>query len=173
VYDQIVRGRRASGPQLFRITGDVGELLGPFGAMVTHPAVGGPMQELGAALRYEGCLAGATREVVICTVAAARDSAYEWYAHAAVARSVGVSEAALDAVRRGQTPEELADDARAARRLALALLAGQPITDELFTASRGSLSIEEIVEVVALVGYYRLLADLMKVFDADAAPREV
>ena len=56
VYDAVVGGRRAAGPQLFRLTDDDGRLLGPFNAFLLQPRIGGPLQALGTALRYDGSL---------------------------------------------------------------------------------------------------------------------
>src|SRR3954453_5343218 len=106
VYDEILRSR---GTRSFPIMGDDGTLLGPFGPMVTHPEIGGRLQELGAALRYGGTLPARTRELVILTVAAARSSAFEWQSHSAVARSLGISDEALEGLRQGQLPDELDD----------------------------------------------------------------
>lgn len=166
-YDEIVHGRRTTGPQLFRIVRDGGQLLGPLGPMVLHPAVGRPLQALGAALRYDGSLSPAAREIVICTVSVTSDCEYEWNAHSAVAASVGVSDSVLKALRLNQTPAELSGEEGTAHRLTLALLSSQAISDDLFATARSDLGIEGVVEVVAIVGYYRMLANLMNVFDLD------
>ena len=52
LYDAIVGGPRAAGPQLFELSDEQGRLNGPFGAMLLSPPVGGALQSLGAAIRY-------------------------------------------------------------------------------------------------------------------------
>jgi 4-carboxymuconolactone decarboxylase len=172
LYASIAGGRRGHGPQLFRIVGGNGELLGPFGVMLLHPPVGGPLQALGAALRYDGCLSPGAREIVICSVAAARRSSFEWYAHAAVARSIGIPEDVLDSVWRGDPPRELSTEEAAAWQLATAVLSGEPVEQPQFADACAELQASGVMEVVTLVGYYRLLADLMAVFDVDHVPVE-
>lgn len=168
VYDAITAGRRSQGPRLFDTTGANGELLGPFAAMVAHPAVGDPLQRLGEALRYETSLPALAREVVILSVASRRRSEYEWYAHVAVARSLGMPEDLIDQLRSGEPPRALDDQARAAWMLADVLLRQQPVTDELFRSVEGWLGVPGVVEVVSLVGYYGLLAQLLEVFHLGA-----
>ena len=56
MYEAITTGRRAQGPAPFRITGEDGELLGPFNAMVAHQGVGAALQSLGELLRYDSSL---------------------------------------------------------------------------------------------------------------------
>ena len=40
LYDAIAGGRRAQGPQLFRLVDDAGRLEGPFNAFLLQPRVG-------------------------------------------------------------------------------------------------------------------------------------
>jgi len=164
VYAAITGGRRADGPRLFETTGVHGELLGPFAAMVAQPAVGQPLQRLGEALRYETSLPPLTREVVILSVAAHRRSEYEWYAHAAVARDMGMSDATLESVRTRELPSELDDGTEAVWRLVALLLRQDPVDDDIYTAAQAVCGTAGVVEVVTLVGYYSLLAQLLDVF---------
>jgi len=164
VFRAITQGPRSSGPRLFDITGPHGQLLGPFGAMVAHPEIGDPLQELGAALRYKTSLPDVAREVVILTVAVHHRSEYEWYAHAAVARHIGLPAEVVDALREGGEPRGLDEGGRCAWRLAVSLLRPEPVGDDLFAAVESALGSTGVIEVTALVGYYSLLAQLIEVF---------
>jgi 4-carboxymuconolactone decarboxylase len=170
VYASITAGRRADGPKLFETTGPQGELLGPFAAMVAHPVVGEPLQRLGEALRYETALPAAAREVVILTVAAHHRSEYEWYAHVAVARHIGLPTEVIEALRGGEEPPGVDDPARAAWCLARAQLGRDRLSDADFAAAESALGTTGIVEVTALVGYYTLLAQLIDVFQLTPPP---
>jgi 4-carboxymuconolactone decarboxylase len=164
VYRAITQGPRSQGPRLFETTGQHGELLGPFAAMVAHPAVGDPLQRLGAALRYETSLPDVAREVVILTVAVHHRSEYEWYAHSAVASHIGLSAEVLEALREGGEPSGLDDEARCAWQLAVRLLQREPVQDDLFAAVESVLGSTGLIEVTAMVGYNTLLAQLIEVF---------
>jgi 4-carboxymuconolactone decarboxylase len=117
LYDAIAGGRRAQGPQLFRLTDSEGRLEGPFNAFLLQPRLGSALQALGSAVRYDTGLDDRCREIAILVVAAHWESEFEWYAHEAVGRSVGLGDAELAAVRDGRYTELTAarDGRRAAR----------------------------------------------------------
>lgn len=163
--ERIVGGPRASGPRLFDLEHDDGTLTGPFGVMLHHPVLGAPLQEVGAALRYRTGLPDRTREIAILAVAAATDSAFERHAHEAVGRSVGLTDAELTALAEQRfTSTDPAE--QAAYDLCRRLLAGDPVlADEGYDALARVLGQPAITELTVLVGYYRLLADLMHVHD--------
>jgi alkylhydroperoxidase/carboxymuconolactone decarboxylase family protein YurZ len=172
VYDAIARGPRAHGPRHFRLTDADGRLEGPFNAMVTAPAVGHALQALGAALRYGGELSDRSREVAILAVAVALRSDFEWYAHAPIARSVGLSDAdlgiiAADAALAASLPEASgAEPTLSAEELVVldasrALLRTDTLPDDLLDSVLGTLGNRGLVELVVLVGYYRTLSTCM------------
>src|SRR3954447_23070167 len=81
LYQRIVGGPRASGPKDFALTDGARVVVGPLGVMVPAPALGHPLQDLGAPIRYRTGLSARVREIAILSVAAATDSAFERYAH--------------------------------------------------------------------------------------------
>ena len=105
LYDAIAGGRRAQGPQRFRLADSQGRLEGPFNAFLLQPRLGSALQALGSAVRYDTGLDDRCREIAILIVAAHWESEFEWYAHEAVGRSVGLGDAELAAVRDGRYTE--------------------------------------------------------------------
>jgi alkylhydroperoxidase family enzyme len=99
LYDAIAGGRRAQGPQLFRLTDEAGRLEGPFNAFLLQPRLGAALQALGSSVRYDTGLDDRCREIAILTVAAHWHSDFEWYAHEAVARAAGLTTPDLTAIR--------------------------------------------------------------------------
>ena len=108
LYDAITGGRRAQGPQVFRLADPEGRLEGPFNAFLLQPRLGSALQALGSSVRYDTGLGDRCREIAILVVAAHWRSDFEWYAHEAVARSVGLTDAELAAVRDGRYTEPAA-----------------------------------------------------------------
>ena len=162
LYDAITGGPRAQGPQHFALAAPDGTLNGPFNALLYSPALGTALQEVGAAVRYRTGLPDRARELAILLVAARWDSAFERESHEAVARSLGFSEADLEAVRR-EDPSSLAEEEAAFARAVLALLDGD-MDDEQWDAARSELGLTAIFELTALVGYYSTLALQLRVF---------
>jgi 4-carboxymuconolactone decarboxylase len=165
VYDRIIASRsqgRAS-PNLL-VTTD-GALVGPFNAMVAAPHVGGPLADLGAALRYRGHLTNRARELSILTVAARSKSEFEWQSHFGIARNLGIAVDVLEAIRISADPSTLADPIERAVVAATArLLTGSELDDVEYTGLVELIGEDGVIELVVLVGYYELLARLLRVF---------
>ncbi|WP_033292207.1 carboxymuconolactone decarboxylase family protein [Amycolatopsis jejuensis] len=159
VYDAITAGPRARGPQHFVLQNPDGTLNGPFGLMVGYPEVGGPLQALGAALRYRTALSDRERELAILTVAYATGSQFEQTAHEAVARTCGLDDDVLDALRNGTPPPD--EREQAIVELARHLTHTAEPTAQATTTAATQLDQRTIYEVTVLTGYYRLLAHTM------------
>ncbi|WP_166790373.1 carboxymuconolactone decarboxylase family protein [Cryobacterium tagatosivorans] len=166
VFRSIAGGKRAAFFRSIGMTSLNEGLPGPFNAMVIAPTVGMPLHRLGEALRYEGVLPPLVREVVILTVAAVRDSQFEWASHEPEARKQGADAAMLDVIRDGS--ESLADDqCAAAVAFARTVLSGAHVDDVLFDRLQEMFGDSGVVELVVLLGYYVLLAELMSVFSIE------
>ncbi len=163
VYAAITGGSRSTGPQHFELVAPDGTLNGPFGLMVRVPELGGPLQELGAALRYQTSLTDREREIGILSLARVTNSPFERYAHEAVGRAVGLNDDELDALRKdtfaGRNAREAAVSQLCARLGSTALIEASDLDQ-----CRGPLTDHELIEVVVLAGYYRTIAQLMSVF---------
>ena len=168
LYDAIAGGRRAQGPQRFRLTDADGCLEGPFNAFLLQPRLGSALQALGAAVRYETGLDDRCREIAILVVAAHWRSAFEWHAHEAVGRSVGLGDAELDAIRDGQLAALDGRGGVVARTVA-ALAARGDLADAEYRQAVGEVGEAGLFELLTLVGYYATLALQLRVFRV-AAP---
>jgi 4-carboxymuconolactone decarboxylase len=162
VYEAIVGGPRMA--SAFSFADEEGRLLGPFNAMLHSPAVGGPMQELGAALRFRTSFTKREREIAILVVAANLRSDYEWYAHERVGRRAGLTDAELTALRTGAVPILADARERIIYEAARALAADGDLTAPMFAEATASLGRGAVVELVTLVGYYTALALQLRVF---------
>ena len=162
LYDAIVGGPRAQGPQHFALTNADGSLRGPFDALLLSPAVGTALQEVGAAVRYRTAMTDRARELAILLVAARWDCAFEREAHEAVARAAGFSDAELAALRAEDTSAWTGHEAVVARTV-VGLLDGD-VEDELWDAASTALGTAGVFELTVLVGYYSTLALQLRVF---------
>jgi 4-carboxymuconolactone decarboxylase len=174
LYDAIAGGRRAQGPQLFRLADADGRLEGPFNAFLLQPRLGSALQALGSSVRYDTGLDDRCREIAILVVAAHWQSAFEWYAHEAVARSAGLGDAELAAVRDGRHAELAGREALVARTVA-ALVTRGDLDDAEYREAADQVGAAGLFELLTLVGYYATLALQLRVFrvpapEATAAP---
>jgi 4-carboxymuconolactone decarboxylase len=167
LYDAIAGGRRAQGPQLFRLTDAGGRLDGPFNAFLLQPRLGSALQALGAAVRYETALDDRCREIAILVVAAHWRSGFEQYAHEAVGRAAGLTDPELTAIRNGQDDVLTGREAVVARTTA-ALTARGDLDDAEYREAADHLGPDGLFELLTLVGYYATLALQLRVFRVPA-----
>ena len=164
VYVAITGGPRASGPRLFQMMADDGRLEGPFNAMVVAPSVGGPLQELGSAIRYHTSLTDRAREVAILGVAAGARSDFEWYAHEPIALACGISARDVEAIRLGARPQDLDETEELVLRATRALVTRRGMDADALEECRTRLGTSGLVELVVLVGYYQTLDLMLRTF---------
>jgi 4-carboxymuconolactone decarboxylase len=163
LYDAITGGRRAHGRQAFRLVDGAGRLEGPFNAFLLQPKLGSALQALGASVRYETALDDRCREIAILIVALHWHSEFEWHAHEAVGRSVGVSDADLAALR-GRHYDDLDPAAAAVARTVDALARAGDLSDDEYAAAIAAVGPDGLFELLTLVGYYATLALQLRVF---------
>ena len=137
---------------------------GPLTALLLQPEVADRVQALGARLRFEGALPGRLREIAVLVTARFWGAGYEWDAHAPIARKEGVPVAVIEAIADGRRPDF--DDARdaAVYRFCSEILETHEAGDETYADVLDALGLEGVVEMTALVGYYALLAMVLKTF---------
>jgi len=167
VYDAIAAGRRAQGPQLFRLVDDDGGLEGPFNAFLLQPRLGVVLQAVGSAVRYETSLSDRAREIAILVVSLHWESEFEWYAHEAVGRHVGLTDDELTALRDGRY-DALSADERVVARTAALLVAESDLDDASYNEAVHALGLAGLFELLTLVGYYATLALQLRVFRVPA-----
>lgn len=166
LYDSILNGPRGGGKQLFPLAAKDGSLNGPFGVMLHAPVLGNALQDLGAAIRYKSSLSDRVREISILRVAVVEGSDFEWFAHERVGKAVGLTDEELLRIRTGEfkSADELE---QVGFELVDALLASGNVSDAEFQRTAGLIGVQQIYELVVLVGYYRTLAQSMCVFGVD------
>jgi 4-carboxymuconolactone decarboxylase len=102
------------------------------------------------------------RELVILRSVHRCDAQYAWVQHVAIARGLGVNEEQIAAPERGETRPALFNEwERTAFTLADELIDTCRVTDHTFSAAQSLFSSREIVELLVLIGYFRMISGLM------------
>jgi alkylhydroperoxidase family enzyme len=169
LHESITGGPRAQ-TRAFPMTDEEGRLYGPFNAMMFEPVVGAVVSELGVAIRYRSLIADRMREVAICEVAATCRSEFEWFAHASIARGLGLSEPDLDAIRTGGEATGLEPDEALARRLAHELVTKRDLGDADYAEGVERLGLGVLVDLVFLVGFYATISTTLATFRVPLPP---
>lgn len=161
LWDDIVDGpRRAS------MGVPTAELGGPFNAWLQIPSFGRIGSKMGERLRFGSLLDGRCRELVILTVGAHWRAEYEFWAHARMARTEGLPEPIIEALRTGAPPPCENDTQHLVHLVARDLLHTGRVGEELHDRATKALGYPKLTEVVALVGYYCLVSFTLNTADA-------
>ncbi|MBS1265365.1 MAG: hypothetical protein MAG471_01209 [Acidimicrobiaceae bacterium] len=164
VHDAITGGARAAGPSDFSLVNDDGSLAGPFNALVAAGDLGFAIQGVGEAIRFHGTLPAKARELAILLVARSWRAEFEWYAHEAVARRVGVTDEVIEAILAGEPPDLDDSKMQAAHDVTEEVLSSRTLSDSTFAVAHAALGEAQLLELVALIGYYGLLAGVLNGF---------
>ena len=134
-----------------------------FSTLAHHPLLLRRVLAMGDTFIGSGTLPARERELAILRVAAATRSAYEWGQHVLIGREAGL-DAEIEWVARplddpdaGWTGEE-----RATLAFVDEVLEDVDVSDETWEAVARTHSTSEMLELVALVGFYRLLAGILR-----------
>lgn len=169
LHDAVVQGPRGARPGI-RLLADDGSLRGPFDAMLRNPAVGLPLQAVGAALRFETGLRSDLREFAILLVAVRWHCEFEWFEHEPIARAAGVPEHLLASLSFEATCDDIDDDYSALETFVRELFPHGQVTDAAFERLRERIGESQVFEVIALAGYYSALAMILNVLGTPAEP---
>ena len=143
------------------------KLIGPFNPYLYSPITPGFLQWMQADSKHTS-LSKRVHEVVILSTGAVWKSPYELYAHSAVARTVGVPEAAIQALRAGQSSDELTPEEQVAHRFARQLTMEYRVDAELYRQAESIFGRTGLVDMVYLVGMYLLTCALLNAFEIPA-----
>ncbi len=161
----LIPGAAASG---FKGKTEDGRLIGPANPFLYSPGITSGFLQLALADSKYSSLDKRVREVVILSVNAAWKSRYELYAHSAVARTVGLSEAAIQALVAGNSSDDLSQKERVAHRFARQLASEHKVDPDLYREAESMFGRTGLVDMAYLVGMYLLTAALLNAFEIPA-----
>jgi 4-carboxymuconolactone decarboxylase len=148
-----------------KITSKRGAVRGPFASLMHAPSLAERVGDLGEYLRFGSTLPGDVRELAVLITARAASQPYEWVAHARIALKEGLPEDVLERVRtRGDLsalPPRYARPARVIQHV----LAFESIPRALQDEIQREYGMDGLMELVVIVGHYRLVAGVLFAFD--------
>lgn len=152
----------------FRGATEDGKLIGPFNPYLYSTGITPGFLKWMEADANHTSLNKRVHEVVILSVGAVWKSPFELYAHSAVARKVGLPEAAVSALVQGGSSDELADDEVVAHRFARQLASERRVDDDLYREAEAIFGRTGLVDMTYLIGLYLLTCALLNVFEIPA-----
>lgn len=146
------------------LSGPRGNLNGPFLGWIASPELAQHAQRLGAFCRYRTGLPLRLSELAILVTAARWRSQAEWHIHHPIALDAGLPAATAEAIRDGVEPAFESDDDALIYAFANELYDARRVSDATFARAEERFGHEVVVNLVALLGYYALVAMTLNTF---------
>lgn len=144
-------------------------VYGPFLPLLRSPVLLDRVARMGEYLRFDSVLDARVRELVICAASRHVSNQFEWHMHAPLAVKAGVNAAAIEALRLGARPEDLAHDEQVALDLAQELLRTHGVSEPAWQAAVAAFGEQGVVELTTLTGYFVMVSWLMNAAHTPAA----
>ena len=147
-----------------------GQVLNIMGTLAHNPTLMKRFNAFGGAFLVHGQLPAREREIVILRVGWNCRSVYEFGQHTVLGRDAGLSDseiAALTTTRAGGAGVGWTADDEALIALADELCADDCVSDATFAALRRRWNDAELVELVALGGFYRMVSGFLNSFGVE------
>lgn len=156
IFDRIAEGRTGV---------EDGHIGGPFDVWILNPEMGRRITGLGGMFRFRTSVNRRQIELAILMTGAHWQAQYEWYAHEPMARSAGLPDEVIAAIKSGIIPE-FADKAdEAAWHLIAELLANRKVSDRTFLAAVQIFGEQGVAELVNVSGYYSMVSMTLNTFE--------
>lgn len=140
-----------------------------FATLARHPDLFRSWLGMGGTLLY-GRLPGRLRELVILRTALHCACTYEWCHHVIIARREGVGDHEIAAVRRDPAAGSWSSVERAALQAADELHGAGLVGDRTWSALAATLTEDQVIELVMLVGFYHMVAFCLRTFGVQVEP---
>jgi len=157
--DKMSRAQRAAAEAL--IAGPRGAITGPFIALLRSPELMNRLQTVGEYIRFSCPLDKRINELVALIAARHWSQQFEWWAHLQQGLEAGLKPDIADAIAEGRRPRRLAEDEDAAYDLVVESLNNCGVSDATYARARKVFGEQRLIDVLAIAGYYGLLALIM------------
>ncbi|MGE0559167.1 MAG: carboxymuconolactone decarboxylase family protein [Burkholderiales bacterium] len=145
----------ASGPR--------GEVRGPFLALLRSPGLAHAVQQVGEYLRFKCPLDRRIAEMATLIAARHWTQQYEWQSHYKHAMKAGLNPAVAAAIAEGRRPDGMAQDEAALYDMLTEVLHNQSVCDVTYERARTVFGEQGVIELIAVAGYYAMLAMILNV----------
>jgi len=145
-----------------------GPVQGPFPLWLRNPDVGAKAFEMVTALRDKTKVARPLRELAILVSARRYRAQYPWAIHAPLAKSAGLTDAVIEAIRIRARPTFPSRDQEAAYAALTELVDTGRIADETYAAAEGAIGLENLLDLICVASFYVGLALMLGAFEVPA-----
>ncbi|HLX81100.1 MAG TPA: carboxymuconolactone decarboxylase family protein [Burkholderiales bacterium] len=154
--------------------GPRGEVRGPYIALIHNAELARRVQQLGEHLRWHSKLPPALLELAVLVTAREWNCQHEWYMHEKLARKAGLAPGIFEAIGRGKEPQGMSPDEALVYGASRQAHRTGRLDDATFAAARTRFGLDGTLELLALNGYYSMMAMVLNTagmpLPDDAAP---
>jgi 4-carboxymuconolactone decarboxylase len=155
--------KRAAYDEILRVRGQV---RGPFAIWLTSPELCERALALQDWFPKHANLDRRLLELMILVLARAATAQFAWFVHEPHAARLGIQQTVIDAIRERRTPDFERDDERLVYDVTRELDATRTLSDATYRRGIEALGPEAMVELVAAVGFYVMVAMTLNTFQA-------
>jgi hypothetical protein len=171
LYDDMKSGI-ASNFNDFKTLADNGALMGPWNPWLHEPVIGKAVWDLTKAMSIKASLPDTARQIAILVTGAHFNSAYEIYAHIAVAEREKMSATRLSELCANIKPHDLNPQESCAYDVAFALVNGGVLPEPCYRLAVDTFGQHGANELIYLVGLYCLVSMTLNGFNVPVPERE-
>jgi 4-carboxymuconolactone decarboxylase len=141
-----------------------------FKALLNSPVASARMAVLGAYVRFETPLPARVKALALLTAAREARGDYVWAMNQPQARSAGLGDDIINAIREQRAPDGLAPEDASIVQFTLELLRQHRIADATFRAVQHRLGDAGVIDLLMLIGYYHSLAHTLGALEVGPPP---
>jgi 4-carboxymuconolactone decarboxylase len=144
-----------------------GASKGPFALWLRTPELAERAMHLGNYLRHETSVPQTLVELAVLVIARSWTAQYEWYAHVALWRELGLSEDIAEAIRIRREPVLESEEGRAVYAVTTELMEKRALSDETYAAAVEALGEQTTLDLVTIIGFYTMVAIVLAAYRVD------
>jgi 4-carboxymuconolactone decarboxylase len=145
------------------LAGPRGAIIGPFLPLFHSPELCQHVQRLGAYIRFECPMPEDLKELAILVTARRWSAQFEWDAHRRLALEAGLDPRIIEAIAARRRPDGMSAAQAAVYDFASELQRDGRVSDSIFARAGEHLDRRSLIDLVALCGYYALIAMVLNV----------
>ena len=157
--------KRADGPG-GRYMASSGQLPGPYNFLLRSPEFAMRWRHMADYLRFDTSLPLRLNELAILIQARFWTAQFEWWAHCPLALRAGLPQSVADDLKAGKRPAGMQPDEEAVYAFCVELMRDHRVTDATFATLQAQLTEQQIVDLVAVTGFYATVSMILNTVEA-------
>ena len=161
----LATAKRADGPG-GRYMASSGQLPGPYNFLLRSPEFAMRWRHMADYLRFDTSLPLRLNELAILIQARFWTAQFEWWAHYPLALRAGLRQSVADDLKVGKRPVGMQPDEEAVYGFCVEMTRDHRVTDATFAKLQAQFTEQQIVDLVAVTGFYATVSMILNTVEA-------